>query len=77
MRNDRLIAVADRDPLYGEARSLAAIGDTVVKQIEHFFVSYNEAAGKRFTPLRRVGVRAARALIRDGERRFHDGSPDR
>lgn len=77
MRNDRLIAVADRDPLYGEARSLAAIGDTVVKQIEHFFVSYNEAAGKRFTPLRRAGVRAAQALIRDGERRFHDGRSDR
>src|SRR5918998_925490 len=63
MRNDRLIAVADRDPLYGDIRSLADLGNRTVDQIEHFFVSYNQAAGKRFTPLKRAGVQRARALI--------------
>ncbi len=72
MRNDRLIAVAERDPLYGEFRSLADLGDRTVGQIEHFFVSYNEVTGKRFAPLRRSGARRARALIRQAERRFRD-----
>ena len=70
MRNDRLIAVAERDPLYGEFRSLADLGARTVGQIEHFFVSYNQIAGKRFTPLQRAGVQRARALIRQAERRF-------
>ena len=77
MRNDRLIAVADRDPLYGDMRSLADLGDRTVAQIEHFFVSYNQIAGKRFRPLKRAGVPRARALIREAQRRFrgeHAGS---
>ena len=69
-RNDRLIAVADRDPLYGEFRSFADLGARTLAQIEHFFVSYNQIAGKRFTPLTRAGVPRARALIRAAERRF-------
>lgn len=68
MRNDRLIAVAERDPLYGEFHSLASLGERTVGQIEHFFVSYNQIAGKRFRPLKRSGVPRARALIREAER---------
>ncbi len=77
MGNDRLIAVADRDPLYGDIRSLADLGERTVAQIEHFFVSYNQIAGKRFRPLKRAGVPRARALIRGAQRRFrgeHAGS---
>ncbi len=40
-----------------------------VSQIEHFFVSYNAIAGKRFTPLKRSG---AQRLIREAQHRFGD-----
>ena len=70
MRNDRLIAVAERCPLYGQARSLDDLGAALLDQIEHFFISYNQIAGKQFTPCRREGSDHALALIRDGRQRF-------
>ena len=70
MRNDRLIAVAERCPLYGQARSLADLGDTLVSQIEHFFVSYNTMFGKQFSPCGRADSEHAWALIRKAQRQF-------
>jgi inorganic pyrophosphatase len=39
-RNDRLIAVATQSLLYSEIKSIAALNPVVLKQIKHFFVSY-------------------------------------
>jgi inorganic pyrophosphatase len=70
MRNDRLIAVAERCPMYGEAQSLEDVGKTLVNQIEHFFVSYNSMFGKQFRPCGRAGHDHAQELIRDAQRRY-------
>jgi inorganic pyrophosphatase len=69
-RNDRLIGVAVKSRLYEEATSLLKLSDTLVDEIEHFFVSYNEAKGKVFTPTERSGPERARAIVQDGEKRF-------
>jgi inorganic pyrophosphatase len=72
VRNDRLIAVADTMPSLEHYRSLKDVPKSVLQQIEHFFVSYNQAEGKTFTPLGRADAVRARKLVKDGERKFRD-----
>ena len=67
--NDRLIAVAASSHTHDIVRTLDDLGDTLLGEIEHFFVSYNEAKGKRFEPRERKGPRAATTLVQAGEKR--------
>jgi len=69
-RNDRLLAVAEKSRVHAEVRGLTDLGDALLEEIEHFFVSYNEIKGKRFTPTGRKGARAARAIVEAGAARF-------
>lgn len=68
-RNDRLIAVAAESRSQKDVRSLDDLSENLVHEIEHFFVSYNAAKGKRFEPDGRAGPRTARLLVEAGERR--------
>ena len=68
MRNDRLIAVAARDPLYEEVHTLDDLSDHLVRQIEHFFASYNDIKGMRFRPIGRAGPDRTRELIQAATR---------
>jgi inorganic pyrophosphatase len=70
LRNDRIIAVATECNTYGKIESLNNLGASMLGQIEHFLVSYNEMRGKRFHPLGRFGTRRAERLIRKGMERF-------
>jgi inorganic pyrophosphatase len=69
-RNDRLLAVAARSRVHAEVRGLADLGDALLEEIEHFFVSYNEIKGKRFEPTGRKGARAARTVVEEAAARF-------
>ena len=69
MRNDRLIAVAANSHTHTHIKSLNDLNKTLVEQIEHFFVSYNEAKGKKFKVLGRFGARKAMQLVKDGVKR--------
>ena len=62
-RNDRLLAVAEKSRLHADVRGLDDLGDTLLEEIEHFFVSYNEIRGKTFTPTARKGPQAARNVV--------------
>jgi inorganic pyrophosphatase len=42
----------------------------MLKEIEHFFASYNEMQGKRFRPIGYRGPRRAHKLIAEGQERF-------
>jgi inorganic pyrophosphatase len=68
VRNDRLVAVATDSHNHEHVRELEQLGESLLKEIEHFFVSYNEIKGKRFRPLRRAGRERAEALVREGSR---------
>jgi inorganic pyrophosphatase len=62
-RNDRLIAVATHSKNYSELRSLRDVNLHLVEEIEHFFVSYNEAHGKKFKTLGVHGPKRAMKLL--------------
>lgn len=70
VRNDRLIAVADKMPTLGHCGSFRDLPEGVLTQIEQFFISYNKAEGKVFTPLGRVDAARATELVHEGEKRF-------
>jgi inorganic pyrophosphatase len=69
-RNDRLIAVASDSRTHQNVRSLNSLDDVFVDEIEHFFVSYNEAKNKIFKPLGRHGPQRALQLLSEGEKLF-------
>ena len=69
-RNDRLIGVAADSRLHTRVRTLESIGPTLLEEIEHFFVSYNEIKGKEFRPLGRHGSRRAREVVEEGVRLY-------
>lgn len=69
-RNDRLIAVAAESRLMRKVRSLGGLNESLLDEIEHFFVSYNQAKGKEFKPLGRFGPTRARKLVEEGIENF-------
>jgi inorganic pyrophosphatase len=65
-RNDRLIAVASNSRVHEDVKSLNDLNETLVDEIEHFFVSYNEAKGKEFKPLGRFAAIKAKKIVDEG-----------
>jgi inorganic pyrophosphatase len=63
-RNDRLIAVAAESHTNGALKSLQKLDSKLLDEIEHFFVSYNGARGKKFKPIGRRGPAVAKRLIK-------------
>jgi inorganic pyrophosphatase len=63
-RNDRLIAVSVVSNSYSEVRSLDDINKNILEEIEHFFISYNEQAGKKFEPVGWADSKEAMRLIK-------------
>src|SRR5918993_91694 len=56
--------------LHARVRTLESLGTTLLEEIEHFFVSYNQFKGKKFEPLGRFGPERARELVEEGMRQF-------
>ncbi len=63
-RNDRLIAVADKQVSNARVKSLGDLPPHVMDDIEHFFISYNAMSGKQFKILGRRGPKPARQLLK-------------
>ena len=68
-RNDRLIAISESCQLFADVKKLADLPDTVTRQIEHFFVTYNEQEGKKFEVEGRYGPKRAQEVLEQGKRR--------
>jgi inorganic pyrophosphatase len=68
MRNDRLIAVAANSRTHAHLQALDEIEPKLLDELEHFFISYNKAKGKKFKPLGRYGPARAKALVRRGQK---------
>ncbi len=69
-RNDRLIAVAATSRNHRDVQSLDQLSANLVREIEHFFVSYNMVKGKQFTPRGQFGADRAKQVVEDGMERF-------
>ncbi|HEY8562421.1 MAG TPA: inorganic diphosphatase [Pyrinomonadaceae bacterium] len=65
-RNDRLIAIAADSHTHSHVKSINDLNETLVAQIEHFFVSYNEIKGKRFKSLGIFAARKAKEIVVKG-----------
>ena len=63
LRNDRLLAVAADSREHKSLHTLADLADELLHEIEHFFISYNQAKGQTLRVLRRVGPARAHALL--------------
>jgi inorganic pyrophosphatase len=70
VRNDRLIAVAEKSRLYKEPKTLADLRDGLVREIEDFFIHYNELDGKAFRPIGICSANGAKALIEHGIKQY-------
>jgi inorganic pyrophosphatase len=69
LRNDRLVGVIETPYNLPEARDMHDLGSSLLDEIEHFFVSYNESEGRQFKPIARRGASAAEKLIAEALRR--------
>ncbi len=65
-RNDRLIAVSADSRVHQNIKSINDLNEILLGEIEHFFVSYNEAKGKKFKTLGHFGATKAKHLIEKG-----------
>jgi inorganic pyrophosphatase len=65
-RNDRLIAIAVDSRTHKDIQTLEDLNEALVDEIEHFFISYNEAKGKQFEPLGRYGPKRAKKVVEGG-----------
>ena len=74
-RNDRLIAIASESRRHARVRKLHDLGATILEEIEHFFISYNEMKKSVFEPIGRKGRGAARRLIQDGMKLARKNAP--
>ena len=74
IRNDRLLAVPETEANKPRVRDIADVDPERIKQIEHFFVSYNLAHGRKFKPGRPQGPRAAERMLRQSIARFEKES---
>jgi len=70
IRNDRLVGAVETRFNKPELRSLTEMSKSRLEEIEHFFVSYNEAQGRQFKPTGRRGPEAAEKLVTEGVREF-------
>src|ERR1051326_4695989 len=66
IRNDRLIAVATESRNHREVQTLGQLSQNLLDEIEHFFVSYNQAKGKEFKILGRFGPERAEKIVKAG-----------
>jgi inorganic pyrophosphatase len=69
-KNDRLIAVAETSELFKGVRQRRDLPPAVIRQIEQFFVSYNQQSGRRFKVTDEQGARRAATLLEEGMKRY-------
>lgn len=65
VRNDRIIAVAQVDPLYENIHSLSDLDKALPDEIAHFFASYQEARGGRFRAIGLESAEVAYSLVEE------------
>ena len=72
VRNDRLVGAIETPYNRAEVRSLSELSLSRLDEIDHFFISYNEAEGRQFKPLGRHEPTVAEKLVEDATRSFKE-----
>src|SRR5947209_16159150 len=63
-RNDRLIAVCNASHSHSNIKSVKDVNESLLREVEKFFVNYNENDGKKFKVLDRKGPAAANQCLK-------------
>ncbi|HVT26996.1 MAG TPA: inorganic diphosphatase [Lacipirellulaceae bacterium] len=65
VRNDRVVAVADKAHDYRHVRTLRDVGKHLVEELGYFFESYHKIRGSKFRVVGTHGARQALAIVKD------------
>lgn len=68
--DEKILAVAQSDPLYREVKEYSEVFTHTLHEIEHFFAIYKSLEGKKTEISGWAGVDAARKIISEGQQRF-------
>lgn len=68
IRNDRLVGAIETPVNAARYRELRDVPRDIVREIEHFFRSYNEAQGRPFRVTGRGGAKAAEQILKRASR---------
>ncbi|HEV2732430.1 MAG TPA: inorganic diphosphatase [Terriglobales bacterium] len=71
VRNDRLIAVATQSLRYAEVKHIRDLNETILKQIEAFFVNYQKLRNVELRILGRRGPEGALEILRKAAEQKH------
>lgn len=63
-QNDRFIGISVLSPLYKGLNEVGNLPKNLLDEIEHFFISYNQIAGKKFSPQGWAGAGEAKERLR-------------
>ncbi len=66
IRNDRILAVAENSHDHKDINSIKDLNKHLLKEMEEFFISYNEAIGRQFEPLSWHGPNRTKKLVQEG-----------
>jgi inorganic pyrophosphatase len=72
IRNDRLLATIETPVNRPDITRLDQVPEQTLRDIEHFFRSYNQAQGREFRITGRGGARQAQKMFRDAARQFEE-----
>lgn len=70
--DDKVLAVANNDPLYEEYRELGHVTGHYLREVAHFFNRYKDLEGKRVEPLGWEGREVAQEQIRHAQRLYQE-----
>ena len=68
--DEKILAVAESDPLYREVKDIGQVFEHTLREIEHFFSVYKALEGKKTELAGWSGVEVARKIITEGQERF-------
>ena len=63
IRNDRFFAIPEVSLLFAEVKEMKDLPAGIIRQLEIFFINYNEQEGKKFKTLKRINAGKALQLI--------------
>jgi inorganic pyrophosphatase len=68
--DEKILAVAESDPIYREVHDCSHVSPHKLREIEHFFAIYKNLEGKKTEIAGWDGVEAARKIISEGKKRW-------
>ena len=75
VRNDRLLGLAFGEESDAISESVQ-LDNKLLRQIEYFFISYNQLDGKKFRVLGKASPQSARAILRKAVKRHRKKKSD-